>query len=249
VLVTLGAPRRPGRLSRPRARAAEPDPAPAAVSTGRATIIDVGRPFADLDRARSWLASAGEDELTEGLTVLNRIVHALRLVSSDPTVGPVARERLIAARVGYGRGDQLADGRLEQAVEIPPPSGPRGRRRTLASGARLAAVLGDRERVPMCAELVLRARSDLDAERSREASLQTLVALDAALAELGSDPHAAGLRDRLEELRGHREAIAAAAQRALGAVPDASGRAQVAATVGRLEALLRAHAAGPGRPA
>ena len=60
--------------------------------------------------------------------------------------------------------------------------------------ARLAAVLNGRERPLACEELTLRARLDLDHGREREAALQVLVALDAALAELAADPQAAGPR-------------------------------------------------------
>ena len=56
--------------------------------------------------------------------------------------------------------------------------------------ARLAAVLGARERPLACEELALRARLDLDHGREREAALQLLVALDAALAELARGPAA-----------------------------------------------------------
>ena len=85
----------------------------------------------------------------------------------------------------------------------------------LAPQARLAAVLGARDRVLACEELTLRARSDLDESRPREAALQLLVALDAALAELAADPHVSTLSERLAELRGQREAVAGAAQAAL----------------------------------
>ena len=63
----------------------------------------------------------------------------------------------------------------------------------LTPQARLAAVLSARERPLVCEELTLRARLDLDHGRGREAALQLLVALDAALAELQADPAADAL--------------------------------------------------------
>ena len=108
--------------------------------------------------------------------------------------------------------------------------------------ARLAAVLGGRERALVCEELVLRARLDLDSGRDREAALQVLVGLDAALAELQGDPAAAPLGERLDELRAHREAIAHAAQEALAGPLSASQRQAVERTLQRIEAALRARA-------
>jgi hypothetical protein len=108
--------------------------------------------------------------------------------------------------------------------------------------ARLAAVLGGRESVLVSEELVLRAQVDIEQGRAREAALQMLVALDAALAELQIDPGAGALAERLEELRGQREAIARAAQSALAGSLPAPDREAVEHTLGRIEAALRARA-------
>ncbi len=112
----------------------------------------------------------------------------------------------------------------------------------LAPQARLAAVLAAREPALACEELILRARLDLDQARPREAALQLLVALDAAVAELSADPQARGARERLEELRGQREAVAAAAQSALTGPLSAAALEAVSFTVGRVQAALRARA-------
>jgi hypothetical protein len=103
-------------------------------------------------------------------------------------------------------------------------------------------VLGARERPLACEELTLRARLDLDHGRVREAALQVLVALDAAVAELATDPGAQGFEDRLAELRGQREAIAIAAQAALGGALSDSELESVSFTLGRIESALRARA-------
>jgi hypothetical protein len=243
VIATLGAPER--RLLKPtRKRAnAEPEPEPSPVSTGRATVIDVGEPFAGAAEASAWLDSAGEDQLSEDLAVLNRALHAFRLVTADPYVNAIERRQALVARIGYGAGDEVADGQWTSARELNPATGRSRRAAVLAPQARLAAVLNGRERVLACAELALRARLDLDHGREREAALQVLVALDAALAELAVEPgatHAFG--ERLTELRGQRDAIAIAAQAALaGALPAADLEA-VQFTLGRIEAALRARA-------
>jgi hypothetical protein len=212
------------------------------VTTGRATVIDVREPLPDEAAARSWLQSAGENYLDSGVAVLDRVLHAHRLVTADPHTGPVGRRHALVARIGYGAGEQVADGLWTEARELL-DSGPRLRRlKVLQPQARLAAVLGGRERALACEELVLRARLDLDHHRDREAALQVLVALDAALAELAADPTAPALADRLAELRGRRQAVGAAAQTALAGPLSDSERETVEFTVGRIEAALRARA-------
>ena len=49
----------------------------------------------------------------------------------------------------------------------------------------MAATLGRREARIACETLLLRARADLDGERTREAALQLRVGLEALLAEVG----------------------------------------------------------------
>jgi hypothetical protein len=212
------------------------------VSTGRATIIDVGQPLPDAGQAQRWLGSTGEEDLDAALAVLNRVLHSYRLVTADPYATPVSRSHALVARIGFGAGEQVADGLWTEARELL-DSGPRLRRfKVLQPQARLAAVLGGRERSLACEELVLRARLDLDHGREREAALQVLVALDAALAELPTDPSASALTGRLEELRGQRDPVTAAAQAALAGPLEASQLEAVDFTVRRIEAALRARA-------
>lgn len=243
VLTTLGAPERRRLVARRRPHPAPRSPEPAAVSTGRATIIDVGDPLADAGRARSWLEHAGEPELAAGLAILNRALHSFRLVSADPYLNTVGRRRTLVARVGYGGGEQVADGLWTDARELPLPERRERRTRALAPQSRLAAVLGARQKLLACEDLVLRARLDLDQGHDREAALQLLVALDAALAELPADPTGIALADRLQELRGQRTAATTAAQAALDGTLTPEQRETVAFTVGRIEAALRARAA------
>jgi hypothetical protein len=212
------------------------------VATSRATIIDVGDPFATADDARAWLKRAGEDDFGEALAVLNRALHAFRIVTADPYLREVAREQALVARIGYGAGEQVADGLWTDAQELLATSGRQRRAVVLQPQARLAAVLNGRERALVCQELTLRARLDLDHGRAREAALQVLVALDAALAELATDPHVSELADRITELRGRREVTALAAQAALGGPLDEASYEAVSVTLRRIEAALRARA-------
>ena len=245
VFATLGAPERRRLAGRRRQRDAEPEPEPAAVSTGRATVIDVGRPL-DEAQAQAWLAGAGEDTLEAGLVVLNRALHSFRIITADPYLTPVGRPQVIVARIGFGAGEEVAEGRWTAAKELTVSEGRRRRTRILAPQARLAALLGARDDVLACEELALRARLDLDQGRPREAALQLLVALDAALAELAAGPHAGELAGRLDELRGQREPVAGAAQAALSGPLSEADAVAVAFALERVEAALRARAAaGP----
>ncbi len=198
VVATLGAPERRRLTGRRKHREAPPEPPPTPVSTGRATIIDVGEPLADPRRAREWLQAAGEPELEASLAVLNWALHAFRLVTADPYLQAITRSQALVARIGFGAGEQVADGLWSDARELVYAPGRQRRVRVLHPQARLAAVLGARERALVSEELTLRARLDLDHGREREAALQLLVALDAALAELSGDRTAPALTEPAE---------------------------------------------------
>jgi hypothetical protein len=202
--------------------------------------VDVGTPLAGTDEAQAWLAKVGDTEAAEGLAVLNRALHSFRLVTADPYLHPVSREQALVLRVGFGAGEQVAEGQWTEALELVPRKQRQRRAKVLQPQARLAAVLNGRERALACEELTLRARLDLDHDRDREAALQLLVALDAAIAELAIDPASNALQDRLAELRDQRDAVTSAAQAALAGPLDSEQREVVEFTLGRIEAALRA---------
>lgn len=214
------------------------------MTTGRATVIEVGEPFVDEPQAGAWLRSAGEDDLAQGLEVLNRTLQAFRLATDDPYLNPVNRHQALVARVGYGAGDEVAEGLWTQARELTAPVRWQRRAKILQPQARLAAMLGGREPPLICEELTLRARLDLDHGRDRAAALQLLIALDAAIAELAPDPRADALADRLEELREQRDPVANAAQAALEGQLDQTQLEAVTFALERVEAALRARAVG-----
>lgn len=239
VLNTLGAPER-RRLGRRGRREVEPEPEPTPVVTTRVTLIDAD-PLAAESEASRWLAQArgehAEERLDEAVRSLNVVLGAQRAAATDPSIRDVTREQALVARLGYGAGEQVADGRWRQAVEVPWQAPRRRRTTTLVPQERLAAIVGGREKVLACEELVLRTRADLDAGREREAALQLRIALEAALAELADHP---GLTERIEELGGARAAVGAAANAALRGPLNAELEAQVGRVLARLEALLRA---------
>ncbi len=200
----------------------------------------MGGPLGEEDQAAAWLAGAGETELEADLAVLNRALHAFRVVASDPYQNPVGRHQLLVARIGYGRGEEVADGMWTEARELVLSERRQRRTRVLAPQARLAGLLGGREQTLAGEELALRARLDLDHARGREAALQVMVALDATLAELSADPSAPALESRLEEIRELRDPVDQAAQAALAGPLEAEDLETVEFALGRIEAAYRA---------
>jgi hypothetical protein len=247
VLTTLGAPQRRLMGAR-RARKADPEPDPTPVATTRATVIHAA-PVAEAE-AQAWLGDLDDDaqdaELFRAAAVLNGAVHAHRLAAADPSPQDVTVERALVARLGHGNGDQVAEGRWDAAIEVPTKRrGARDRRMAaLRPQERIAALLGGRDEPLACELLVLRARADLDAGRTREAALQLRVALEAGIAELeAAGSSAPDMAERLGELRDRRGAVGAAANAALQGSLDAESASAVEQGLSRLEAALRARSA------
>jgi hypothetical protein len=143
-------------------------------------------------------------------------------------------------RVGYGSGDLVAEGRFDDALEMPRTEAgalSRGRRGdAVGPGERLAAILSGRDELLACEELVLRARADVEAHRPREAALQARIALEAVLAELDpGDP----------ELAASRGTVGDAANAALAADPPEHLQSAVADAIERMERALRRRPAPP----
>ncbi|MEJ7783897.1 MAG: hypothetical protein WKF96_03770 [Solirubrobacteraceae bacterium] len=243
VLATLGAPQR--RLLRgKRAKNAEPEPDPTPVPTGRATIIPAAPLETEKDAAR-WLKDAdGETEIEAALVVLNRALHAHRVALADPHAREVGRDDALVARIGFGVGEQVAEGRWAEALTLPVPQDRRQRRvAALRPQERVAALLSGRDVALACELLVLRARADLDAGRQREAALQLRVALDTALAELPAWAERGDLPARIKELAGFVDPAAAVAATALERGLDVDEAEEIERILGRLEAALRARTA------
>jgi hypothetical protein len=243
VLRTVGAARRSSApRGRRRARKAEEGGEAATVPTARATVIRASG-FPSADEAEAWLAQLRKDsdgldaEAREAARELNALLRAHRAAAADPAARDVVPAGATAVRAGYGTGDEVADGRFTAACELPAASARssvRRRAESLSPDERLAAILSSREEVLACEELVLRARSDLDAARPREAALQARIALEALLAEV---PELDG--DRRAELETDRDPVARAANSALRGDLDDGVQAAVAAAVARMEAALR----------
>jgi len=207
-------------------------------------VIDPGA-FPDLRAAESWLGGLRREpdnaraKAADGLTVLSRALHAHRAAHADPYAWDLPPDAALVTRLGYGSGEALAEGQFADALQL--PRRPKRAKRSMeAPEERFAALLGAREAVLACEDLVLRARADLDAGRERQASLQARVALESLLAELGRE-----LRDdRRASLEADRGPVGQAANAALrGELGRASAR-ELQDAVARMEAALRVHRLG-----
>lgn len=192
VVETHGAPP-PPRRKRRRPRAATPDAEPPPLPLSRATLVRAFAAFDGEEAAGRWLEGATTEEkaiddlVAEAVTALNQALHAHAVASAEPHPQALTSERAVAARLGYGSGQQVAVGESSAAREVDIHAGASPRRRRddeLRPQERVAAVLGGRETLDACETLLLRARADLDAGRTREAALQLRVGIEALLVEL-----------------------------------------------------------------
>jgi len=243
VIGGLEAPRRSLAPHRRRAKAVS-EPSAQPVEVTRATVIDA-TPLYEREAAEAWLEQAAGEHAAEvvagALAVLNRAVAGQRVAAADPLLADADAARALVTRIGYGVGEQVAEGEWEAARELPQPREKRAR--ALVPQQRLAALLSGRDVALACEELALRARADLDAGRQREAAMQLHVALEAAVAELESWRGSADIGGRIDELEGLREDVASAAGTAIQGGLEPETAADVAAALERLEAALRARAA------
>src|SRR5439155_26735123 len=100
--------------------AAEPEPVP----TSRATLIRP-EPFGSREEAEGWLTELRRDgdlvdtELALASRRLSRALHAQRVAAADPHVPEPSPDKALAVRIGFGAGEQVADGRFASAWELP----------------------------------------------------------------------------------------------------------------------------------
>jgi hypothetical protein len=238
-LKTLAAPERRALGGRRARKVSQAGPEP--VPTSRATMITAAAFTSPLE-AEAWLGALRRErdalvsEARLGCAELNRMLRAHRAAAADPWAAPeVSPAHALVVRVGYGSGDLVAEGRFDDALELPRTEAgalSRGRRGDVVDpGQRLAAILSGRDELLACEDLILRARADVDAHRPREAALQARIALEAVLAELPADVD--------PELAAARSEIGDAANAALKGDPPEHLQHAVAHTVERMERALR----------
>jgi len=196
IVQQLGAPR-PTRGGRRRPRPVDPGD-PAVVPVTRLTVAGSER-FGDRGEAAAWLeeaAGSAESRATQvraATATVNSALSALRAAARDPLVHEIGATRALAVRIGYGSGEELADGRWSEARELPSPK--RGRLDDIDPQAQVAAVLAGRERVHPAETLLQRARLDLALGRLEEARYGQRAAAEAARDGADDD-----LRTRVEKL-------------------------------------------------
>jgi hypothetical protein len=176
---TLGS--RPRHARRGRSKKAtdeqgEPDP----VLITRITVIPADS-FPDALAAKRWFSdSSKRDNWKQGLAyalkLANRVVHAHRVATADPYKRELSIDLAHRIRIGFGTGDQVAEGAWEQAHAIRPG---RSKDSLLDPDPRVAAMLSGRDRARASDDLLLRARIDLDQERHAQAAIQTRAAVQA----------------------------------------------------------------------
>ncbi len=248
VIETLGAPPPTGRRRR-KPREAHADDLPGELPLTRVTAVRAFEPLAEERSAEAWLDTAsGEEEtvdrlLEEGVDDLNRALHAQAVASGSPHPQALAPEWAVAMRIGFGSGQQLADGLFTAARQVDPGRRPGSRRRQrdeeLQPQQRVAAVLGGRERLDACETLLLRVRADLDGGRAREAALQLRVGLEALLVELRgalADPRH---EEDMATLESSRHEVGELANAALQGDLDVTQRESLQETQALCERVLR----------
>lgn len=248
VLLTLGAPPPPLRRRR-RPRPAEASAHPQELPLTRVTAIRAFAPFASEDEAERWLDEAVEAEdtidrlLLDGIALLNRALYAHGASTADPYVAELRPEVAAATRIGFGSGEELAASRFAAAHEVDARSAGISRRQQRAEELRpqerIAAVLRGRERIGACEPLLLRARADLDAGRTREAALQLRVGLEALLVELHDAIDHEDHQADMGKLQERKVEAGNAANQALRGDLDEQGKAVVLELLEICERILR----------
>lgn len=248
VIATAGAPRPAGRRRR-RPREAESGAVPLPLPLTRATAVRAFQPFESEGEAERWLDSAtgGEESVdalvAEGLDLVNRALRATRAGSDDPYLTERSAAGALSVRIGYGEGEQLAEGHFAAAreVDVREPAGGRRQQREedLRPQERVAAVLGGHEQVDACETLLLRARLDLDTGNLREAALQLRVGLEALLVELHNALSDSGHLEDMAEIDTRRVQAGEAANMALQRQLDPERRRNVEELLELCERVLR----------
>jgi hypothetical protein len=188
-----------------------PDPQPQ-VAVTTVTMIRAFMPFWNDNEASEWLVPATADDsvddlMAELLSTLDRALAAEAATTGRPYVPEIGIDDVIGARIGFGDGDRVSDGRYLEAFEIDARGGTASPRRERMNRtrplARIAAIIGGKEEAAACEYLIPRIRSDLEGGRVMSAALVIEVAVRSSIVELDTvldlPEHSADL-DRLEEL-------------------------------------------------
>ena len=246
VIGTLAAP--PRRLINRRRKSVKvpPSPPPTPVPIVRVTIVDPDS-LSGASEGATWLQDLDDQQQARAaLAVLGAAVRDHRVAAGDPSMRAPTMGQALVCRVGYGEGEQVAEGRWVDARTIVADGSLERRAADLGAQERFGALLSGRD-VALAAEtLALDARRDLDAGLYREAALHVRVALEAALAELVPWQDHGDIAERLVALGEQREPVARAANAALRGGLDDAVVEEVRTALWLVESALRARAASVG---
>lgn len=202
----------PARRRRRRPRKATVTEASVEVTISVVTVIRADQPFSGESEAEAWLDRLDDSDYTgellgDAVGALDRVRAADASSRGIPFGTPTDIGSILAARIGYGEGDQVASGRFLEALDVDARGGTREKRRERLARtgplARTAAVLGGRETSTACEVMVPRIRMDLEVGNDAAGRLAIASAIGATISELEfaveDDDHEQDL-DRLEQL-------------------------------------------------
>lgn len=241
IVSTRGAPTARHRR-RTRSRPVEVGAGAETIPLTRVTVVttdDLG----SSEQAASWLeriaadAEAADAFASSALRLVNRALNAHATAAQDPYVHELSMSRAAAIRLGYGEGEQVADGQWSEARELVRGEPRRRRTEALQPQERVAAVLGGHDRVEPSETVVLRARLDLDQGRPREAALQLEAGVPALIAELSAAE--APRREDVEALRGRETEVRRLARAAREGKLEPNAETAIAHVVAICERALR----------
>jgi hypothetical protein len=116
-------------------------------------------------------------------------VYAHRVAAGDPYETEFSRDRAYRIRIGFGTGDQVAEGLWSEARSHWSGSDSVSRRSRIDPESVVAEMLSGRRPAYPADDLLLRARLDLDQGRTTQAAIQARAAARALAAELrDADP-------------------------------------------------------------
>ncbi|MGB0121069.1 MAG: hypothetical protein WBP55_08980 [Solirubrobacterales bacterium] len=185
---------------------------PTTVTVTTVTMIRAYEPLGTETEAQTWMSRLESDEvaqelLDEALTTLDRVLAAEASASGRPYAQAPALEQILTAKIGFGDGDHVSEGRFTDAMDIDARGGTAGSKRERVSRtrplARIAAIIGGKDTARACEFLVPRIRADLDAGRVLTAALTIENAMRATVVEMDpmlDDPDHERDLDRLETM-------------------------------------------------
>lgn len=177
--------------------------------------------------------------------LINRALHAQMIAAGDPTVSPASASRALARRVGFGTGEEIADGHWSEAIELEAAGRGRLRERiaSIEPQERIAEILGARGTLLASETLIARARHDFDRGAARESALQLIVGIDALLGEIAYGASAETDAD-LDAISNLRPQVGSVATASIAGEPGPESLESLTRALKLCERALRRRSAG-----